>query len=93
MQKMNRDTQKCAIKASAVRVNGQWRDVYKDPVTDAGKRSKRGRLALIREDDGTYRTIREEELGDRQNVLEIVFQDGTVIRDQTFAEIRVLAAV
>jgi nicotinamide phosphoribosyltransferase len=42
MQNVNRDTLKFAIKCSAVKVNGEWRDVYKDPITDKGKASKRG---------------------------------------------------
>jgi nicotinamide phosphoribosyltransferase len=45
LQQVNRDTLKFAMKCSAARVNGEWRDVYKDPVTDTGKKSKRGMLA------------------------------------------------
>ena len=44
MQNVNRDTCKFAIKCSAIRVNGEWRDVYKDPITDPGKKSLRGRI-------------------------------------------------
>ena len=43
MQNLNRDTCKFAIKASAIKVNGEWRDVYKDPITDKGKTSLKGR--------------------------------------------------
>jgi nicotinamide phosphoribosyltransferase len=43
MQNVNRDTCKFAIKCSAIKVNGEWRDVYKDPITDKGKKSLRGR--------------------------------------------------
>lgn len=43
MQNVNRDTLKMAIKCSAIKVNGEWRDVYKDPITDQGKKSLRGR--------------------------------------------------
>ncbi len=42
MQNLNRDTCRFAIKCSAARVNGKWRDVFKDPVTDSGKKSKAG---------------------------------------------------
>lgn len=45
LQQMDRDTCKYAFKCSAVKVNGEWRDVYKDPVTDPGKVSKRGRIS------------------------------------------------
>lgn len=43
MQNVNRDTCKFAIKASAIKVNGEWKDVYKDPITDKGKTSLKGR--------------------------------------------------
>lgn len=64
LQGCNRDTSAWAMKASAVMVNGVWKDVFKDPITDTGKRSKRGVLALIKE-DGQFKTIRDEELGAR----------------------------
>ena len=43
MQNVNRDTCKFAFKASAVNVNGVWRDVFKAPVDSPGKTSKKGR--------------------------------------------------
>lgn len=91
LQKVNRDTQQFAMKASAIRVNGEWRDVYKDPLTDPGKRSKSGRLALVRTDDG-YATVREDELGARDNELISVFRNGERLVNWTFAEIRARAA-
>lgn len=94
LQKMNRDTQKFAFKCSAVEVNGQWRDVMKDPVTDPGKKSKAGRLALVREEGG-YRTVREEEAArlNLANELVPVFNNGFLLSDQSFAEIRARAEV
>jgi nicotinamide phosphoribosyltransferase len=44
MQNVNRDTCKFAMKCSAIKVNGEWRDVYKDPITDQGKASIRGKV-------------------------------------------------
>jgi nicotinamide phosphoribosyltransferase len=49
LQKVNRDTQKCAFKCSYVEVDGKGRDVYKEPSTDPEKNSKRGRF-----DDPSY---------------------------------------
>lgn len=86
LQKMDRDTQKFAMKASAICVDGQWRDVYKDPITDPGKRSKRGRLALQRTANG-YETVRVDELKG-ENVLVPVFRNGEVITEWTFDEVR-----
>ncbi|MBB3060061.1 nicotinate phosphoribosyltransferase [Microbulbifer rhizosphaerae] len=93
LQKVNRDTMKFAMKASAVRVNGLWRDVYKDPVTDIGKRSKKGRLALVRRGDGALGTIREQDLGDRSNLLRPVFRNGELLVEQVLEEIRERAAI
>jgi nicotinamide phosphoribosyltransferase len=42
LQKVNRDTLKFAQKASAIKINGVWVDMFKDPITDPGKKSKTG---------------------------------------------------
>jgi nicotinamide phosphoribosyltransferase len=44
LQGVMRDDYGFAQKASAVLINGVWRDVFKAPITDPGKRSKAGRL-------------------------------------------------
>mmetsp|Transcript_51749 Transcript_51749/g.116079 ORF Transcript_51749/g.116079 Transcript_51749/m.116079 type:complete len:529 (-) Transcript_51749:72-1658(-) len=46
LQKLNRDTFKCAFKCAEITINGESRDVFKDPITDKGKASKKGRLTL-----------------------------------------------
>jgi len=51
LQKVNRDTFKCAFKCAEITVNGTARDVFKDPITDKGKASKKGRLTLQRAED------------------------------------------
>lgn len=94
LQKVNRDTQKFAIKCSYIEVDGEGRDVLKDPITDPGKRSKAGRLALVRDGD-TFKTVREDE-AERLNLkdeLVTVFENGDVLVKHTFADIRARAAV
>lgn len=91
LQKVNRDTQKFAMKASAISINGHWQDIYKDPITDPGKRSKRGQLALIRQADG-YQTIRRDELDGRPNELVTVFRNGILLQEWEFDAIRERAA-
>jgi len=71
------------MKASAIRVDGEWGDVYKDPITDSGKRSKRGRLALSED----FETFRVEEL-DGENLLVPVFRDGKLLMDYSFDEVK-----
>ena len=95
LQDMDRDTQKFAIKCSAIEDgDGVWHDVQKDPITDPGKRSKAGRLALVY-DGQNYATVREEEATARglDNLLVPVFQNGSLLVDQRFAEIRARAAL
>lgn len=91
LQKVNRDTMKFAFKCSAVCVNGKWRDVMKDPITDPGKRSKAGRLVLVREREG-YRTL-PQEATTLPNLLEPVFRNGRLVGEQAFADMRERAAV
>ena len=88
LQKVNRDTMKFAMKASAAKVEGYWRDVYKDPVTDTGKRSKKGRLAVVRNTQGEITTIRAQELGQSENLLKPVFENGRLLVDTDFDTIR-----
>lgn len=94
LQRLNRDNLKFAFKCSAVTVNGEERDVYKQPVTDPGKNSKRGRLVLVR-DAGGYRTMRAEEAkaAGLSDELRTVFEDGEVITTPSLAEVRARAAL
>ena len=90
LQKLDRDTQKFAFKCSEVVVDGVQRSVMKDPVTDPGKKSKAGQLALIRHDN-QFRTVDRCVAGD-SDLLIPVFRNGELLVDQTFDEIRHRAA-
>jgi nicotinamide phosphoribosyltransferase len=84
LQKIDRDTQKFAMKCSQAVVNNEILDVYKDPITDSGKTSKKGRLDLVFR-DGYYQTVQ----GDQSDSLLVpVFENGRMLRDYSFAEIR-----
>ncbi|PIE41691.1 MAG: nicotinate phosphoribosyltransferase [Gammaproteobacteria bacterium] len=88
LQKVNRDTMKFAMKASAAKVNGQWRDVFKDPVTDRGKRSKKGRLAVKLGNCAQYQTVRAEAVNGGDNLMVPVFRNGVLLGDLTFDQVR-----
>ncbi len=92
LQKLNRDTQRFAFKCSSAIINGQHRDVYKQPITDNGKKSKAGRLKLVRQDaspGASFTTVPESD--PRPDQLRFVFRNGEILIDQTFAEIRARA--
>jgi nicotinamide phosphoribosyltransferase len=86
-QQVNRDTLQFAQKASAIRINNEWKEIYKDPVTDAGKRSKRGRFILTRE-RGKWETLPIHQSFDWANVLTTVWENGELKKDWTFDEVR-----
>lgn len=102
LQRLDRDTQKFALKCSAARVDGRWIDVYKDPVTDKGKASKRGRMTLARDlRTGQYRTVPLR--GDAialdpadapgcEDAMVTVWEDGRLLQDWTLAQVRERAA-
>ena len=68
-----------------------YSQVFKDPITDRGKVSKKGRLTLERRADGVLATVTEGKGSAEKDVLREVFRDGKLLIDQTFAEIRARA--
>ncbi|MGB7416637.1 MAG: nicotinate phosphoribosyltransferase [Thermosynechococcaceae cyanobacterium] len=88
LQRVDRDTQRFAYKCSSITINGVETPVFKDPATDPGKRSKAGRLDLIRDEVG-YRTIvLEHEYQETQSVLEAVYENGKLLKDYDFEAVR-----
>ena len=89
LQQVNRDTQRFAYKASAGLIDGHFQPIYKDPVTDPGKRSKDGVLDLVLEGGRyvtkQYQTFETEFSG---SVLRVVFRDGKLLVDDTLDEVR-----
>jgi nicotinamide phosphoribosyltransferase len=92
LQIVNRDTLKFAMKCSAAYINGKWVDVYKDPVTDTGKRSKRGRLQLVQELGGDFQTVTYSESQVGKDILQTVFKDGELSNQTTFEQVRARAS-
>jgi nicotinamide phosphoribosyltransferase len=86
LQKVNRDTFKYAMKASAAQVDGSWRDVYKDPVTDSGKKSKRGILSVVDDGHGLL-TVRKSDslLPDKMSTI---YDTGYLFQNYSLEEIR-----
>ncbi len=94
LQQLNRDTQQFAMKCSQVVVNGEAVSVYKDPVTDPGKRSRKGRLDLIRDVDGHFSTVQvpgSEPLPESELVT--VYENGQLFKEYTLEEVRSRAAL
>lgn len=90
LQKVDRDTLRFAYKTSAAKIDGQWVDVRKQPITDPGKWSKAGRLSLVRTPEGGFATVTH---GTQNDILQTVFENGMMDHIPTFAEVRARAAV
>lgn len=85
-----RDTFGSAMKATWVIVNGEARDIMKNPKTDSGlKKSATGRLAVHYQMNGklvlTQKATPEQEA---TSILQPVWEDGVFKREQTFTEVR-----
>lgn len=113
LQQLDRDTQKFAMKCSAVGVRefvqdtseladegaGEmqlvWRDVFKDPVTDQGKASKKGLVTLFKSNNDYVTDVMYElpknwtdKPNDWKDCLETYFENGEVKFTQTFEQVR-----
>jgi nicotinamide phosphoribosyltransferase len=86
LQHCNRDTLEFGMKANAVCVNGEWRDIAKAPRYDSMKHSKAGRLALVFR-DGDYVTVRRDSVPPEENLLVPVFRNGQLVRKWDFSEL------
>jgi len=90
LQALTRDDLDVAFKCSSVVVDGLVRDVWKDPLTDPGKASKRGRLDLTRDEDGNLITnqLRWDMESFMGTQMQTVFENGELLIDQNLDEIR-----
>lgn len=91
LQAAGRDDLGWAMKASAAMINGEWIDVFKDPVTGSGKASKKGRVRLWH--DGDSYITGTKRITTWRDAMQTVYHDGLWLKKPTFAEIRKNALV
>jgi nicotinamide phosphoribosyltransferase len=84
-QKLDRDTNKFAQKASQVSINGVKRDINKSPVTAPWKSSKKGRLDLVFRNN-KLQTVSGENNSD--SIMSDVFENGKILKEYTLDEVR-----
>jgi nicotinamide phosphoribosyltransferase len=81
-----RDTFGMAMKATFGIVDGEERNIWKDPVTDDGlKKSAKGRL-MVDENYNLHEEVSEED--ERKGLLKTVFLDGAIVNEISLNEIR-----
>jgi len=84
-----RDTFGFAMKATSVVVNGERREIYKDPITDDGiKKSAKG-LVKVEQIDGEYVLIDQvDKTQEQEGELRIIYENGKFINTTNLSEIR-----
>ena len=81
---VNRDTQRNAFKCSAQLRDGEWHDIFKNPL-DSSKKSKTGRFKLIKENN-SFKTVSIDNEG--EDYLQTVFRNGELLIDDKFENIK-----
>ncbi len=100
---INRDTNNFATKACFTILDGVEKNVVKSPtemdadgnITKSFKKSKCGRLKLVKNEDGTYRTVTslDADFHTVKDELIEVFRMGQILVDYNFEDIRERAVV
>jgi len=91
LQKVDRDTQRFALKCSYAIINGKEVNVEKSPtemhadgrITESFKKSKAGLLKLVKI-NGTFKTVNQNERDDLADHLQTVFENGEIINEISF---------
>lgn len=85
-----RDTFGFALKSTLCVINGQEKQIFKDPKTDNGiKKSQKGRVVVLKDGD-SYAFKDGLSLTDsiKGDLLREVYRDGKLLIDENFADIR-----
>lgn len=92
-QYTTRDFYASALKATWVQIDGEGRNIQKDPATGSGKKSASGRLAVLRDENNELFLV-EEATPEQEAASELqpVWENGEWKRKQSFADVREVLA-
>lgn len=85
----SRDSLGFAVKATACKINGELKEIFKQPKTDDGTKNSLKGLIAIYEENGTY--VAKDcvsEVEEMEGALEPVFVNGSLVKDYSLSEIR-----
>ena len=87
-QYVTRDTHGSAVKATSVVKNGERLAIFKNPKTDTKKKSAKGLLKVEKVDGELtlFDDVSEQE--EKEGLLEVVFEDGKLVKETTLKQIR-----
>lgn len=90
-QLVTRDSLGMAVKATGAIIDGQEIMVVKEPKTDLGKKSAKGFVKVIRDEEGELKLVDNltlEQVAEPDNELRVVFENGVLVVEETLTEIR-----
>ncbi len=84
-----RDVFGMAMKATYVEVNGEGRNIFKNPVTDDGTKKSATGLLQVKEENGTF-TLHDNVSWqqEKESALQTVFKNGKLVKEFSLQEIR-----
>lgn len=78
-----------AMKATYVEIDGEGREIFKNPITDDGTKKSATGLLQVKEENGTYvlqdKVTWEQE---KDSALQTVFKNGQLVKAYSLQEIR-----
>lgn len=93
LKPFTRDTFSSCIKATYCEVDGKPIPIFKNPKEGGFKRSQKGLCFVYRDENGNL-TFKDgytsQDIPKENNLLETVFKDGKIVREQSLADIRKL---
>lgn len=88
-QYVTRDSFGQAVKATYGEVNGEARELFKDPITDSGTKKSAKGLLRVELEDGDYKLYdQQSDEQERRGELRIVFADGVCFTPNTVETMR-----
>lgn len=95
LQKLNRDTYRFAQKVCSELIGGEWIPIFKDPITDQGKKSKAGYLSLFKSKlTGEFMTLSFNPDDDQsvdpewEDQLVVIYENGKFYNHIVLDEVR-----
>lgn len=84
-----RDTFGTAMKATYVVIDGEGREIFKNPITDDGTKKSATGLLKVKKENGKYILYDKVTWAqEKDSELKTVFKDGVITKEYTLAEIR-----
>lgn len=89
LKPFTRDTFSFAIKATYMEIDGKPYPIFKNPKGGGFKKSQKGCCIVRSNGDISYEDgYTWEEADSEENLLQVVFKDGRLLREQTLADVR-----